>query len=86
MIGLPGHQVAEQRGGLCRLAGLTDRDLLAAAKAKKSGSQWTLCWRKMDSNSWSRFEKSRPYKTVRRIQKDFQIFRTQHDGKRVLRP
>src|SRR5580700_7468404 len=29
----------------------------------KCGSHWTLSWREPDSNSWSRFEKSPPYKT-----------------------
>ena len=31
--------------------------------APEPGSHKTLRWRKPDSNSWSRFEKSRPYKT-----------------------
>jgi hypothetical protein len=36
---------------------------LLGALTEGSGSHMTPRWRKPDSNSWSRFEKSRPYKT-----------------------
>src|ERR1700738_1442264 len=38
----------------------------AAQRPPGSSSQWTPSWRKPDSNSWSRFEKSRPYKRTTR--------------------
>jgi hypothetical protein len=43
-------------------AGLSLRDGRGSTR-KVKGSHVTQRWRKPDSNSWSRFEKSRPYKT-----------------------
>jgi hypothetical protein len=40
-----------------------DRQSYQATAMLSSGSHATRCWRKPDSNSWSRFEKSPPYKT-----------------------